>query len=468
MSDAWRIIGARFIDPIDGPRPDERELLIERGRIVDHLSDPASAETFDAHGLTAVPGAIDMHTHLVGPAMRVAQELCPDSIPGCDELAWQYAQLGYTAVIDAAIAPSQADQANAQLDHLAAIDSGHLLLIDRHPDLLTLLKSGDRSAAIDLIGQWIKRCRAYGIKTVACPPQDDSDRHGMLPWLWQAAEYWKLPHPLHIHASGLGTPNAMAQLEQTVLAAQGRPLHLAHIQFHAYDITGQGRLVRQVDRLLQLLWEHPNVTADLGAVMPGATCTLSADRRLQDSLRQINLRQGITAWQTIDARDAAWAVQPFEYRLDNPAHAMQWAIGLELALQAPPGRLSLSMDHPNGGTLASYPDLFSLLTDAAMRIDWLAKTPRSVQQQTSLGKLDRSMTFVDLLRLTRTNPAMALGLKQSGNAGLAFYETAPDGRPRSWRVTHLMNHGEWKIVRGQRLTDASPGTRLIADVHAAG
>lgn len=469
MTSAWRIINARFPPSSLPSSLPSFPPITPSSHSSDSWTSSRSAaptETFDAKGLLLLPGAIDLHTHLVGPAMDAAREMCPDEIPSSEESAWRYAELGYTTVIDAAIAPSQAEQADAQLNRLPVLDSGYLLLIDRHPKLLERVEAGDRSQAIDLIGQWLNRVRAYGLKTVACQSL------AMLDCLWQAAEQFRLPHALHVHADGLGTPETLDRLQAIVRAAQGRPLHLAHIQFHAYDITEKGRLVPQVDRLLKLLWDHPNVTADLGAVMPGKTCTLSVDLRLQRSLREINRKQGIDAWQRVDGTDAAWAIQPFEYQAKNPVHVMQQAISVELALKAPADRFCLTIDHPNGGTLERYPELFSLL-------------------------MSRSMSLTRWVQLTRHSPAHILGLPHArrwlGDIGWAnqqsdglwtvhleaggekeqrgeggFYETNADGRPKDWRVTHLLKNGQWVIFNRRRQADAPTGRRLIAGVQAAG
>lgn len=55
---AVRIVGARVFEA-DGSFA-ARDVVLEGGRIV---GDTADAETFDATGLTAIPGLVDVHFH---------------------------------------------------------------------------------------------------------------------------------------------------------------------------------------------------------------------------------------------------------------------------------------------------------------------------------------------------------------------------------------------------------------------
>src|ERR1700746_2204574 len=64
-ADAWIIRGAR---PLDGPATD---IYIDHGELVD--SAPADAQTIEADGLIALPGLVDLHTHLREPGREDAE-----------------------------------------------------------------------------------------------------------------------------------------------------------------------------------------------------------------------------------------------------------------------------------------------------------------------------------------------------------------------------------------------------------
>ena len=48
----------------------------------------------------------------------------------------------------------------------------------------------------------------------------------------------KVPHPVHLHCNNLGIPGNVSTAIATIAAAQGKPLHLAHLQFYAYGDEG--------------------------------------------------------------------------------------------------------------------------------------------------------------------------------------------------------------------------------------
>ena len=64
--------------------------------------------------------------------------------------------------------------------------------------------------------------------------------------LQQAVHELGVPHPLHVHCNNLGMPGNFKTALATIGAAEGLPLHLAHLQFYGYGAEGeQGILVRR-------------------------------------------------------------------------------------------------------------------------------------------------------------------------------------------------------------------------------
>ena len=55
----------------------------------------------------------------------------------------------------------------------------------------------------------------------------------------RANEDLKIKHPLHVHCNNLGVPGNISTIVDTIKAAEGKRMHLAHVQFYAYDNKGK-------------------------------------------------------------------------------------------------------------------------------------------------------------------------------------------------------------------------------------
>ena len=109
--------------------------------------------------------------------------------------------------------------------------------------------------------------------------------------------------------------------------------------------------------------EHKNITCDVGQVVMGNACFMTADAPLTYLLR--NYKQ--EKWVNADTEcESGCGILPFEYMGHVYTHALQWAIGLEIfLLSKDPWRIVLSTDHPNGGSFANYPLIIKLLNKVA-------------------------------------------------------------------------------------------------------
>jgi formylmethanofuran dehydrogenase subunit A len=111
-------------------------------------------------------------------------------------------------------------------------------------------------------------------------------------------------------------------------------------------------------------------------------------------------------------------VVPHAYRHDSLVSAVQWAAGLELMLLAEdPWRIALTTDHPNGGPFSAYPAIIRMLMDRAFRDALLRRAPERLARRTVLRDLAREYTFEEIVVVTRSGPARALGLGRKGHLG---------------------------------------------------
>ena len=103
--------------------------------------------------------------------------------------------------------------------------------------------------------------------------------------LQRAVDALGVPHPLHVHCNNLGLAGNVETALTTIAAAEGLPLHLAHLQFYGYGKEGDRGFSSAAALLAEAVNANESVTIDVGQVMFGQTVTISSD-----VLRQFNAR----------------------------------------------------------------------------------------------------------------------------------------------------------------------------------
>ena len=112
-------------------------------------------------------------------------------------------------------------------------------------------------------------------------------------------------------------------------------------------------------------------------------------------------------------------IVPFTYKRSNYVNAIQWGIGLELALLVKdPWRIFMTTDHPNGAPFTKYPLVISWLVSKKAREKALAKINNNAKRRLDLPGMDREYTLSELAIVTRAATAKALGLKNKGHLGI--------------------------------------------------
>ena len=139
----------------------------------------------------------------------------------------------------------------------------------------------------------------------------------------------------------------------TIAAAEGLPLHLAHLQFYGYGKEGGRGFSSAAARLAEAVNATKSVTIDVGQVMFGQTVTIS------DVLRQFNARKRASPkkWLIFDGDANGGGIVPYNYRAADFYNAVQWCVGLELFLLIDDPRRVFFTDHPNGAPFTTYPDI---------------------------------------------------------------------------------------------------------------
>src|SRR5215831_3334189 len=403
------IAGGRVIDPAHG-RDAIGDVWIGDGRIVDAPPAGTAADaTHDATGKIVMAGAIDIHSHIAGWNVNTARLLLPEfhraaaPRPAATPLAnagWStfetgclYALMGFTTVIEPAVSPHYALHAHLELADIPIIDKATLAVLGNDDFLLGLMHAGESPAAVrDYVAWTLDATRSLGIKVINAGGSmafranvrqfafDDVVPHygmtsrAIVKTLQRAVHEAGVPHPLHVHCNNLGMAGSAETALATIAAAEGLPLHLAHLQFYGYGKEGPRGFSSAAARLAEAVNGATGVTIDVGQVMFGQTVTISLD-----TLRQFNARHQARPrkYVLLETEGNGAGIVPYEYRASDFYNAVQWAVGLELFLLIDdPWRVFFTTDHPNGAPFTTYPEIFALLMDRDLRAQQIAAPAR--------------------------------------------------------------------------------------------
>jgi formylmethanofuran dehydrogenase subunit A len=500
-----RIAAGRVYDPANGIAGEVRDVCVQDGKIVAEV--PRHARRIDARGTVVMPGGVDIHAHIAGPAVNAARKLTPEehradvldrtaiarsgtggTVPSTFATGYRYALLGYTTVVEAATPPLAARHTLAELRDTPAIDAAFLVLMGNNLPLFELIRR-DPARVRDAVAWFLQATGGYGVKLVNPGGVEmwkrgngnvtslDDEGPGVTPrrvieTIATVVHELGLPHPVHVHCNNLGVPGNWRTTLDTLRTLDGRRAHLAHLQFHAYGGRVGGRPRSRAPELVEHLDAHPELSADVGQVMFGDAMTMTADAPVSAVLREITHGR----WVNADTEaETGCGIVPFTYRERNYVHALQWGIGLELFLLArDPWRLVLSTDHPNGGSFLSYPRLIRLLMDREFRNEQIARVNKSAMRRTVLlDNLEREYTLEEIAIITRAGPARLLGLRDKGHLGvgadadITVYDDRDDREAMFAAPRHVIKDGQ-PIVEDGELREAAPGRllRVGADYDA--
>ncbi len=495
-----KLRGGTVYDPMEGVNGKKLDLFVRDGRMV---RKPAPEERidveYDLDDLVVMAGAIDLHTHIGGGKVNIARMLLPEdhrdaqvdrtaltrsgsgrAAPSTQITGYRYAEMGYTACFEPAMLPANARQAHLEMGDTPLIDKGAYAMLGSDDFYLRLLagKAG-QSVINDYVAWTLEATQAIGVKVVnpggisafkfnqrRLELDEHSAHYGVTPRqvlqsLAQAVHDLGIQHPLHVHGCNLGVPGNAATTLATIDGIEGLPIHLTHVQFHAYGDEGDRKFSSAAARIAEAVNGNPNVTIDVGQIMFGQTVTASGDTMAQHRNRH---HASPAKWVCMDIEcDAGCGVVPFRYRDRNFVNALQWAIGLELFLLVrDPWRVFLTTDHPNGAPFTSYPHLIRLLMDRSFRNDALAAINPEAAQLSALGAITREYTLYDIATMTRAAPAHILGLRDRGQLGtgaaadITVYRPHSDKERMFSRPEYVFKDGEL-IVREGRVVKVTHG-----------
>ncbi|MDO9240824.1 MAG: formylmethanofuran dehydrogenase subunit A, partial [Methylicorpusculum sp.] len=353
------------------------------------------------------------------------------------------------------------------------IDTAGLAILGNDDYLLRLLRTGVSQNQInDYVAWTLHATRCLGLKVINAgganafksnarsfdlddqvPEYGVSSRH-ILQTLQRAACEIQLPHPVHVHCNNLGIPGNVDTALATMEAAQGLPMHLAHIQFYGYGNEGNRGFSTAAAKLIDGFKKHPNITMDVGQVLFAQTVTISGDVIAQYSRRH---DASPNKWVALDAEcEGSGGVVPYCYKESSFVNSLQWLIGLEIFLLAEdPWRLFFTTDHPNGGPFTMYPFLIRLLMDKDYRLECMAQLNQEAVAMSLLKDLHKEFTLYDIAIMTRTAAAQLLGLADRGHlmpgavADIAVYTEQADKAAMFGHAALVFKNGHLVVKDGE-------------------
>jgi len=459
-------------DPINGVNGEKMDIAIRDGRIVENV-DERKARKIDASGMIVMPGGVDIHCHIAGSEVNTGRLLRPEdhfkdferktsktrsgvgrSIPSTFTTGYRYARMGYTTIMNPSMPPLEAKHTHEELNDTPMVDKATYPLLGDWWFVLEHLRDGKIEECARYVAWMITMTKGYAIKIVnpggleawgsgrnVSSIDDQVPNFGITPreilrGLCKVNKLLNLPHTIHVHTNNLGKPGNYLTALDTMkcvedLASEDKPaIHITHCQFCAFKGSDWRTVESGAEEIAKYVNGHSHVTMDMGQVIFTDTTTMTADGPFQYTL------YGLTGnkWVNHDVEtETSSGIVPFRYRRKSYVHAIQWSIGLELALLVEdPWRIFMTTDHPNGGPFTSYPRIIAWFMSRKAREATMKRISRRARSRSLLPSIDRELSFYEIAIVTRAGQAKALGLGNKGHLGVgadadvAIYNVNPE------------------------------------------
>jgi len=459
-------------DPINGVNGEKMDIAIRDGKIVENVNEH-EAWKIDASGMMVMPGGVDIHCHIAGSEVNTGRLLRPEdhfrdferktpktrsgvgrSIPSTFTTGYRYARMGYTTIMNPSMPPLEAKHTHEELNDTPMVDKASYPLLGDWWFVLEYLKEGKIEECARYVAWMMTTTKGYAIKIVnpggleawgsgrnVNSIDDQVPYFGITPreilrGLCKVNKLLNLPHTIHVHTNNLGKPGNYLTALDTMkcvedLTSDNKPaMHITHCQFCAFKGSDWRTVESGAEEIAKYVNNHSHVTLDMGQVIFTDTTTMTADGPFQYTLYELSGNK----WVNHDVEtETTSGIVPFRYRRKSYANAIQWSIGLELALLVrDPWKIFMTTDHPNGGPFTSYPRIIAWFMSRKAREATLKRINPRARSRSLLPSIDRELTFNELAIMTRAGQAKALGLEGKGHLGIgadadvAIYNVNPE------------------------------------------
>ncbi|MGF3497755.1 MAG: formylmethanofuran dehydrogenase subunit A [Methanolinea tarda] len=509
-------------DPTQGIKGDKADIAVKDGKIVKSTEVSSKAKTIDASGKTVMAGAVEIHAHIAGPKVNEGRNYRPEdklftyrpksassrmaggfSIPTTFKTGYEYARMGYTTAMEAAMPPLYARHVHEEIKDTPIIDEGAYPVFGNNWFVLEYLKNKEIENTCAYISWLLEASKGYAVKvvnpggteawgwglnclTIDDPvPYFDITPREIVTGLIEANEALGLPHSVHIHQNSLGNPGNYTVTLDTLKLAEGfkaknkfgreQVLHSTHLQFHSYGGDSWANFESKSKEVMDYVNKQKNITVDTGCVTLDETTTMTADGPFEHHLTELNHLK----WANVDVElETAAGIVPYIYSPDIKVCEIQWAIGLELALMAKdPMRCFITTDHPNAGPFTRYPRIIKWLMSAEARKKQIESFKHSAKmvEATHIAGIDRELSLYEIAQMTRAGPAKALGLsRQYGglapgmDADIVVYDFNPEKPHKPEDIekafsaaAYVMKTGVPVVINGEIVSNGNKRTLWV-------
>ncbi len=459
-------------DPLNRIDGQKMDIAVKDGKIVERV-DEHKATIIDASGMVVMPGGVDIHTHVAGAEVNTGRLLRPEdhfkdfelktsitrsgvgrSIPSTFTTGYRYSRMGYTTIMNPSMPPLEAKHTHEELSDTPMLDKATYPLLGDWWFALEYIAQDNIEECARHVAWIMDSTKGYAIKIVNpggleawgfghnVKGLDDQVPHfcttprEIIRGLCKANKLLNLPHTIHVHTNNLGKPGNYQTALETMkcvedLAVEDKPvIHITHCQFCAFKGDDWRTLQSGAEDIANYVNTHSHVTMDMGQVIFTDTTTMTADGPFQYDLYRLTGNK----WVNHDVEtETSAGIVPFRYRRKSYVHAIQWSIGLELALLIKdPWKIFMTTDHPNGGPFTSYPKIIAWLMSKKAREATLKRINKRSRSRSLLPSIDRELGFYEIAVMTRAGQAKALGLQKKGHLGvgadadIAIYNVDPE------------------------------------------
>jgi formylmethanofuran dehydrogenase subunit A len=459
-------------DPINDINGEKMDIAIKDGKIVESVNE-RKARKVDASGMIVMPGGVDIHTHIAGAEVNTGRLLRPEdhfkdfepktaitrsgvgcSVPSTFTTGYRYARMGYTTIMNPSMPPLEAKHTHEELNDTPMVDKATYPLLGDWWFVLEYLKEKNLEECARHVAWIMNSTKGYAIKIVNpggleawgfghnVYSLDDQVPYfcitpsEIIRGLCKVNKLLNLPHTIHVHTNNLGTPGNYITTLETMkcvedLATENKPIiHVTHCQFSSFKGNDWRTLESGAEEIANYVNTHSHATLDMGQVIFTDTTTMTADGPFQYNLHELSGNK----WVNHDVEtETSSGIVPFRYKRKSYVHAIQWSIGLELALLIrDPWKIFMTTDHPNAGPFTSYPKIIAWLISKKAREASLKRINVRARSRSLLDSIDRELSLYETAIMTRAGQAKALGLKNKGHLGvgadadIAVYDVNPE------------------------------------------
>ncbi len=485
-------------DPLNGINGEKMDICVKDGKIVEKVSE--NAKVIDASNCVVMPGGVDSHSHVAGAKVNVGRMFRPEdskkdiyakkglrtgsgfSVPSTYKTGYQYSEMGYTTVIEAAMPPLIARHTHEEFLETPQIDKAAMPLFGNNWFVFEYLKEGDIKKCAAYVAWLLRATRGFAIKIVNPGgteawgwgknvhslddpvPYFDITPREIVRGLCEVNELLGLPHSIHVHPNNLGHPGNWETTLETMECVKGikaKPrygerdivYYNTHVQFHSYGGTSWKDFESKGLEIAEYVNKNDHLVVDVGQVTLDETTTMTADGPMEYDLHMTN---GLK-WANCDVElETGSGVVPFIYSPKGPVYAVQWAIGLDIFLNIDTDKVLLTTDHPNAGPFTRYPRVIAWLMSKKYRDEWLYnKVHKWAQQRSHVADSDKEYDLYEIAKVTRANQARVLGLsKEKGHLGvgadadIAIYEIDPEEKDGK-KIERAFRYAKYVLKRGE-------------------